>query len=293
MRSTTRNLVAGAAVALGLTLGGAAEASAGWKVVHWNVQSGFGKGGWVSTYMGFRPGPDCATNAWGNGYGPLAKTLVAQAKNDPDVVAVTLNEAWTCATPRRIQALLGFAAVALNNTTGDVGGVSIVARYGFAGPAEVKALPKCSSTTGQYWLVYAPVYIDAAKTKVAHIYSTHWNGGCAAEGEATAEFMQRRAWKPRALTGDLNSKTASAPGIVALNNRNYRDVWAALRGGEIGSTSTWNSVYGSPKGNLYKRIDYAFAKTLTPLSITLFNTAGQPGAAKQADHAGIKVEYAR
>jgi hypothetical protein len=105
--------------------------------------------------------------------------------------------------------------------------------------------------------------------------------------------MQRQAYKPRTLTGDLNSKSTSTSGIVALKNQSYRDVWATLRGGEFGPTSTWNNSYGSPTGSLYKRIDYAFAKTLTPLSVTRFNTSGQPGTAKQADHAGIKVEYAR
>jgi hypothetical protein len=292
MRSTTLNLVAGAAVALGLTLGGAAEALAGWKVVHWNVQSGYGKAGWISANVGFKQGTDCATNAWGNGYGPLAKTLIAEAKNDPNVVAVTLNEAWTCATPRRIRSLLGWAAVAPEwTTTGEVAGVSIVARYGFAGPSKVKALPRCSSTSAQFYVVTAPVYVDAARTRVVHVYATHWKG-CTAEAQATVDFMQENAYKPRALTGDLNMKDPSGPGIQTLRNANYKDVWALLYGTAAGHTGCWNNSYGSPTGSLYKRIDYAFAKTLTPLSMRRFNTAGEPGVTKQADHAGLKVEYA-
>jgi hypothetical protein len=292
VRSMMRNVGAVAIVVLGLTLSAVPEARAGWKLVHWNVQSGFGKAGWISAGVGFTQGSDCSKNAWGNGYGPLAKTLVTQAKDDPDVVAVTLNEAWTCATPRRIRALLGFAAVAPDWTTaGEVAGVSIVARYGFAGPSKVKALPKCSSTADQFYVVSAPVYVDAARTRVVHVYATHWKG-CTAEAQATVDFMQENAYKPRALTGDLNIKDPSAPGIQTPRNANYKDVWALLYGTAAGHTGCWNNEWGTPTGNLYKRIDYAFAKTLTPLSMTRFNTTGEPGVTKQADHAGLKIEYA-
>ncbi|HEY8370406.1 MAG TPA: hypothetical protein VIM86_13935, partial [Thermodesulfobacteriota bacterium] len=62
------------------------------KILHWNVQSGFGKAGWTGGDAGFTPGSDCSRNAWGDGRGPLAEMLGATAGDDPSVVAITLNE---------------------------------------------------------------------------------------------------------------------------------------------------------------------------------------------------------
>ncbi len=234
------------------------------------MQSGFGTAGWQGGCP-FRPGSNCSANAWGSGGGPLAQALIDRAKNDPDVVALTLNEAWTCATPARIRSLLGWAAVASGSGNGEAGGVSIVARYGFAGASEVKALPKCSSTAEQRYVVRAPVYLDAGKTNVAQVYATHWTG-CSAEADATRQFMQQQPYKPRSLTGDLNLKDPASDPIQELKNGNQ---------------------YGSPRGSLYKRIDYTFAKTLTPLGMRRFNHSGTPGVCKESDHAGTVVEYAR
>ncbi len=283
--------LAGAVAGIALALGFAGEALAGFKITHWNVQSGYGKGGWTGT-ADFTPGSTCSVNAWGNGRGPLAKTLVSKVKHDSEVVALTLNEAWSCATPKRIQSLLGFAAVAPGTSSGEIGGVGIVARYGFAGSTEVKALPKCSSGAERRYVVRAPVYADSGRTTVVQVFATHWTG-CDAEAKATVDFMQQYAYKGRSLTGDLNVKSVTADPIVVLKNGNYADVWSKLKGPSGGATATWNSTYGSPKGSLYKRIDYAFFKTLTALSITRFNTDGTPGVAKMADHAAIIVEYAR
>ncbi|HWP34095.1 MAG TPA: endonuclease/exonuclease/phosphatase family protein [Thermodesulfobacteriota bacterium] len=288
MRTRRLRTLAGAAIALAALSGIAEPAAAGWKVAHWNVMSGFGKGGWSGSCP-FKPGSDCSRNAWGSGV--MKRILIEKVKNDPAVVALTLNEAWTCATPRRIQALLGWAGVAPNHTTaGEVGGVSIVARYGFAGPAEVKALPKCSSSSGQYYIVRAPVYTDAARTRVAQVYATHWKG-CAIEAAATVAFMQKQAYKPRSLTGDLNVKDPASAAIRTLLGMNYRDAWRVLSGTAAGHTATWNREYGDPPGNLYKRIDYAFFKTLTPVSIVRFNHNGPAGTCKPSDHAGLIVEY--
>lgn len=292
MRAASGRLRA-AALAAGAGLlvvsGLAAEAQAGWKVAHWNVQSGFGKGGWQGT-CGFKPGADCSANAWGSG--AMKRVLTDVVKNDGNVVALTLNEAWTCATPRRIRSLLGWAAVAPGTSSGEVGGVSIVARYGFAAAPEVKALPRCSSKAEQRYVVRAPVYLNASRTKVAQVFATHWTG-CAAEAEAAVKLMQQHAYRPRSLTGDLNVKDGGGDAIARLTGSNYTDAWAKLKGSTNGDTATWNNSYGSPRGNLYKRIDYVFFKTLTPLGLTRFNASGTPGACQVADHAGLIVDYAR
>jgi hypothetical protein len=217
---------------------------------------------------------------------------VTHVKNDAAVVALTLNEAWSCATPKAIRSLLGWSAVAPTDLgSGEVGGVSIVARYGLAGSSTRLALPRCDSTSEQYWAVQAPVYADSARTRVVHVFATHWKG-CAVEGPAMLNFMQKYAYKPRAMMGDLNSKSPSLSQVVALKNGGFSDVWAKLRGSQPGHTSSWNNASGSPKGSPYKRIDYAFTKSLKAVGISLFNNTGTPGTAKPADHLGVKVEYA-
>ncbi|HEX7125147.1 MAG TPA: endonuclease/exonuclease/phosphatase family protein [Thermodesulfobacteriota bacterium] len=286
MKRTHGSVARGAfAVTALVMLLGASDAFASFKIAHWNVQSGFGKGGWAGGNAGFTPGSDCSRNAWGNGSGPLARTLVSRVKDDKAVVALTVNEAWTCATPSRIRSLLGFAAA-----TKEVNGVAIIARHGFAGNSEVVALPKCSGGAEQRYVVRAPVYTDSARSKVVQVFATHWTG-CAAEGKATVEFLQRYAYQPRSLTGDLNVKSVSDAPIAAITAKNWTDAWSKLHGKSGGQTATWNNSYGSPRGNLYKRIDYALFKTLKVRSISRFNHTGEPGAAKMADHAGIVVEY--
>jgi hypothetical protein len=285
------------------------EALAQWKVVHWNVMSGFGKGG-VQGSCSFTPGSTCSSNAWGNGSGPLAQRLVQVVKNDASVVALTLNEAWTCAKPLAIASLLGWSssAIAPNDTTErEIAGVSILARYGFAPyPNDSsgnripnrKALTKCSSTADQRWVVYAPVYVNSAKTKVVHVYATHWTG-CDIEATETRDFMQLNAYKPRSFTGDLNVKDGVGNPITILTNTNYKDVWPRLNGTANGDTATWNSgQYGNPINNLYKRIDYAFYKngdattgSIDPTAMGRFNHDGTPGTCKESDHAGIVVTY--
>ncbi|HEX7125146.1 MAG TPA: endonuclease/exonuclease/phosphatase family protein [Thermodesulfobacteriota bacterium] len=261
------------------------------KILHWNVQSGFGKAGWTGGDAGFTPGSNCKSNAWGDGRGPLAEALLATAGHDPSVVAVTLNEAWTCATPRRVRTLLGFAAVAPDTATGEVGGVGIVARHGLAGPPEVVALPRCSDDAEPRHVVRAPVFADAARRRVVQVFATHWTG-CTAEAEATVRLMEPYASTPRILAGDLNVKDASAAPVARLAAARYADAWVVRHGAAGGPTATWNSRYGSPRGSLYKRIDYAFSSALAVRSVSRVNASGEPGEAKVADHAGLVVEYA-
>ena len=255
------------------------------------MQSGFGKAGWKGGDAGFTPGSDCSRNAWGDGRGPLAEMLRAAAGDDPSVVAITLNEAWTCATPQRVGRLLGFAAVAPDTDTGEVGGVGIVARHGLAGPPEVMALPRCSAGAEPRHVVRAKVFADAARRRVVQVFATHWTG-CTAEAEATLRLMESYASAPSILAGDLNVKDPSAAPVARLAAAGYADAWAVRHGTAGGPTATWNSRYGSPRGSLYKRIDYAFSRVLAVRSVSLVNASGEPGEAKVADHAGLVVEYA-
>ncbi|HWP34096.1 MAG TPA: endonuclease/exonuclease/phosphatase family protein, partial [Thermodesulfobacteriota bacterium] len=262
-----------------------------WALVHWNVKSGFGQPGWIGGCP-FAAGTDNPRNAWWSG--AMQATLLGLAANAPELAVVTLNEAWNAATPRRIRALLGWAAVAPDTSTGEVAGVGIVARYGFAGRAEVRTLPPCPGSAAEHRLVYAPVYVDARRTRVVYLAATHWQG-CEAEGRGTADLLRqwaRAGHRPQLLVGDLNEKDPDSPALAPLRGDGFVDAWRVLSGTAAGHTATWNREYGDPPGNLYKRIDYAFSRGVAPVRIARFNHDDTPGTCKESDHAGLLVRYA-
>src|SRR5690242_3946065 len=78
--------------------------AANFKVAFWNIRSGFGSPslpGHTSTFSltANCTDPTAALNAWGVGF--VQQELVAKIKNDPEVVALGLAEAWdtVCASP--------------------------------------------------------------------------------------------------------------------------------------------------------------------------------------------------
>ena len=108
-------------------------ARATFKVAYYNIQSGMGTAALTGT-CAFERNPNCTDrtkplNAWGAGV--VQKELERAVKNDPSIVALGLGEAWNCATPDAVLKVLGWAAHA-----GERNGISLQARYGFAGPAE-------------------------------------------------------------------------------------------------------------------------------------------------------------
>lgn len=213
-------------------------------------------------------------------------------RDDPDVVALTLNEAWTCATPSAIRSLLGgsWTVVPWPNTAPERGGVAILVKYGTAGAAEDRVFTKCSSGAEERRVLRVPIYVDAAKTQVVQLYATHLTG-CQAEVNELRAFMGERAGEPQLLLGDFNIRSDQDYAMFgAWAGSGLVDVWPLFHTSE-GETATWNTSFGSPTGNLYKRIDYAWTRNLTPTAIARFNHNGTPGVCKESDHAGLVVTF--
>jgi len=89
----------------------------------------------------------------------VQQELLTSVAGDPEIVALGLAEAWTCATPEAVRAVLGWKA-----TIPERNGVSIVARYGFAGPAQWTQLDTSltANPSDTMWVVRTPVCVDAA-----------------------------------------------------------------------------------------------------------------------------------
>jgi hypothetical protein len=222
---------------------------------------------------------------------------LARLNADSSIVALGLGEAWLCGRPEQVRVALGWAA-----KLWDQNGVSIIARYGFAGPFEWRQLDTSSAPTPSdtKWVVRTPVCLDAACSSSMPIYTAHWNMGDL-HARQTLEFMAAEpADEPHVMIGDLNVWEGSRrvcnqdPNNTALNilrQANYTDAWAYLHGSAEGFTGMTNRAgCGVPEGYTWKRIDYAWSKNVQPLSMTRFGIV-TPGHGAPSDHFGILVEY--
>jgi PKD repeat protein len=279
------------------------------KVAHYNIQSGMG----VSQLSGtcsFQRNSNCTDpsspmNAWGMGV--VQEELNRALNSDASVIALGLSEAWPCASPAAVQQALGWAARA-----GERNGVSLLARHGFAGPAEFFQLDTSlnENPNDTMWVVRAPVCADAACSRSVEVFSGHWNANGINRTESyerqargTVEFLDRLpATEPRVLVGDFNvweepgtvcNQTPLPSAAQILRDGGNLDAWPAVHGTAEGYTGTWNrNGCGEPNGYLWKRLDQAWSKALpTPLNMTRFGMV-TPGACAPSDHAGIVVEYA-
>lgn len=279
------------------------------KVAYYNIQSGMGTACLTGT-CSFQRNANCTDpsqplNAWG--VGVVQAELDAALNGDSAVIALGLGEAWACASPEAVRKALGWAA-----HTGERNGVSLVARYGFAGPAEWFQLDTSlnSNPSDTMWVVRAPVCADAVCSRSMEVLSAHWyaSGDTRTESyerqaRGTAEFMDRLPQtEPRVLVGDLNvweeggtvcNQTPVPTAMQILRDAGNLDAWPAANGTAEGYTAIWNrNGCGNPNGYLWKRIDQGWSKALpAPVSMTRFGMV-TPGACAPSDHAGILVEYA-
>ncbi len=201
---------------------------------------------------------------------------------------------------------LGWAA-----HTGERNGVSLLARYGFAGPPEWFQLDTSlnSNPSDTMWVVRAPVCADAACSRSVEVFSSHWyaSGDTRTESfnrqaQGTVDFMDRlSSTEPRVLIGDLNvwdeggpvcNQTPVPTAMQILRDAGNLDAWPTVHGIAEGYTAVWNrNGCGDPNGNLWKRIDQGWSKELpSPVSMVRFGMV-TPGACAPSDHAGIIVEY--
>jgi hypothetical protein len=155
------------------------------------------------------------------------------------------------------------------------------------------------------WVVETPVCLDADCAKSIVVFTAHWGGGIDAEydiqANQTAAFLETMpADAPRLLIGDLNvwegtgivcSQTPQNTALNSLRAAGYADTWPAVNGSVEGYTGMANRAgCGVPEGYTWKRIDYAWFKNLTPVSMTRFGML-KPGDGSPSDHYGIIAEY--
>jgi hypothetical protein len=279
------------------------------KVAYYNIQSGMGMTQ-LSGTCSFERNSNCTDasqplNAWGRGV--VQAELDRAVNSDSSIIALGLSEAWSCANPAAVLAALGWAAHA-----GERNGISLLARYGFAGSPEWVQLDTSLNTNpaDTMWVVRAPVCADASCTRSIEVFSSHWYASGATRTESferqahgTVAFLERLpASEPRVLIGDLNvweepgtvcNQTPVPTAVQILKDAGYLDGWPAVHGTAEGYTGMWNrNGCGDPNGNLWKRIDHAWSKSLAaPISMSRFGMV-TPGACAPSDHAGITTEYA-
>jgi hypothetical protein len=293
--------------AIALVANARPAAAGNFKVAYWNVKSGKGQVAMPGHPATFVDTSNCTDttqplNAWGVNL--MQQELVAKIKNDPQIVALGLGEAWTtvCGSPENIRAVLGWKA-----RTNEQNGVAVIARYGFAGAAvwqqlDTSLTPNPSDTM---WVVKTPVCLDAGCTSSINLFTAHWTSGGArardVEADQTVTFMSSLpVSEPRVLIGDLNiwegtgtvcNQSPQNTALPKLRNAGYIDAWPTVNGAAEGYTGMTNRAgCGVPEGYTWKRIDYAWSKNLVPVSMTRFGIV-TPGDGSPSDHFGIITEY--
>jgi hypothetical protein len=277
-------------------------APATFKLATWNVRSGMGIAGfatrnWNHTTLNCtdRSKP---MNAWGIG---LPQKELERIRADTTIVALAVQEAWNCGRPEQLNAVLGFKAA-----TREQNGVALLARHGLAGR------PIFHRIGARYdsWLVGGAVCLDATCSAALPTFSTHWGGSddeWPKQAQNVVAFLGSQP-QPHVFMGDLNvfkidqwnprapctnpDKAGRSRAIALVEDAGYVDAWKATQHGEGWTGMASRKGCGSPEGNLFKRIDYIYAKQLRIVHTSLFARV-QPGADSPSDHAGLIAELSR
>jgi hypothetical protein len=280
------------------------------KVAFFNIKSGKGQVGLSGHPVLFSDTTNCTDtsqplNAWGVG---AVQAAIGNALSDPSVVALGLAEAWTttCGSGEHVRQLLGWKA-----KTGEQNGITLLARYGFAGPEKWQQLDTSLNTTPSdtMWVVMAPVCLDAACSQSMPVYVAHWYGTGTykvttydKQAQQTAAFLQATSGGlPHVLVGDLNVFEGSSKvcdqnpnntSLSYLRNAGYMDAWLTVHGAAEGYTGMVNRAgCGYPEGYAWKRIDYAWSLgSFTPVDIQRFAIV-TAGDAAPSDHYGIVATF--
>jgi endonuclease/exonuclease/phosphatase family metal-dependent hydrolase len=272
------------------------------KVATWNIRSGMGIRGFGSTAWSHdtlnctdRTKPK---NAWGIG---LPQAELERLRADPSIAAVAIQEAWNCAAPDAINAILGF-----RTATRQEEGVMLLARHGFAGPPKYERIDLQSNRR----IVGGDVCLDPACAATMPMFSAHFGGNeddLPAQAGRTLEWL-RSERQPHLFMGDLNvfkvdtwnpsvpctgSDNASRMSTIAMiENAGYTDAWKQTQRGEGWTGMASRRGCGSPDGGLYKRVDYVYTIGLQVVATTRFGRAA-PGGDSPSDHAGVIATLAR
>jgi hypothetical protein len=276
------------------------------KIAFYNIRSGQGIQPLRGHPAPFADGSNCdpasnrPLNAWGVG---VVQRELERIAADPQVIALGLAEAWTCASPRNVAKALRW-----RHYTEERNGTALVARYGFTGKDEWLQLDTSQNTNpkDQMWVVRGAVCLDDRCASSVDIYAAHWYGTGPHAGDTvdrqasdTVQFMSRSRG-PHVLVGDLNvfegtsevcHQKPNNTSLQFLRRAGYTDAWPVLHPNEAGFTGMLNRAgCGKPEGAPWKRIDYAWSKGLTPLAMDRFGLP-PPGDAAPSDHAGILTAY--
>ena len=270
------------------------------KVATWNIRSGMGIRGFTTTSWSHETG-NCvdrtkAINAWAIG---LPQAQLERLAADQEIVAVAVQEAWNCASPAAINAILGFKTASREQE-----GVALLARYGFSGAIKYQRIDGVANR----WLIGGDVCINPACARTMPMFSTHFGGASEDElpGQAgrALDFL-RAERRPHLVMGDLNtfrvdqwnpSVPCTGPDagsriatINLIEQAGYTDAWKSTQSGEGWTGIASRRGCGVPDGNLYKRIDYIYTIGARVLSTARFGRAA-PGADSPSDHVGLIAE---
>lgn len=270
------------------------------KVATWNIRSGMGIAGfnttdWTGNTLNCtdRSQP---LNAWGMG---LPQAELGRIRGDRSVVAFAVQEAWNCGNPSNINGVLGFKEI-----TGERNGTALAARHGFAGP------PTYVNVGGRDWIVGGAVCLDSECSASVPVFSTHWTAPGHAFGpvaQRTLDVLSSQP-APHVLLGDLNvyridtwnpEVPCTGPDVAGrveamqrMEAAGYVDAWKTTQGGEGWTGMATRNGCGVPNGNLFKRIDYVYTRSLRAVATTRLARAA-PGADAPSDHVMLVAELAR
>ena len=271
--------------------------SRGFKVATWNIRSGMGIRGFSTTSWSSDT-LNCTDasrpmNAWGIG---LPQAELTRIRNDQAIVAFAVQEAWNCGNPGNVNSVLGF-----KDMSREQNGTALAARYGFASP------PSYTRISDENWLVGGPVCLNAACTATIPVFSAHWsapNNEFGPVAQRTIEFLRSQP-TPHVLLGDLNvyrvdpwnpnvpctgdDVRGRVDAIQRMEADGYEDAWKLTQGSEGWTGMASRNGCGVPNGNLFKRIDYVYTKSLRPLSTARLGRVA-PGADAPSDHVALIAE---
>ena len=236
-------------------------------------------------------------NAWGMG---LPQKELERLKADAAIVALAVQEAWNCGKPAQLNTVLGFKTASRERN-----GVALIARYGFTGA------PSFHRVGARYdsWLVGGAVCLDSECTATLPMFSTHWGGAddeWPKQAQNVLSFLAGQRG-PHVFMGDLNvfkidrwnprvpctndDRPGRTSAIALIERAGYVDAWKATQTGEGWTGMASREECGWPEGNLYKRIDYIYAKGIRVEGTKRFAWV-LPGADAPSDHAGLIAEIA-
>jgi len=269
------------------------------KVANWNVRSGMGIAARKAPQINSNTA-DCTQNASkpGGPFWPAMDTV----KQDAEIVALGVQEAWACATPEKIRAYLGW-----KQATPERNGTGLITRYGLRGRpvSQQVAFKKVDGASEDQWIFGGDVCLGDACRSTARIYSTHFTApddiGFTAQARNTVTYVKSQPSADRnIIVGDLNffmenrtfvpcgTKRSASPPAEVFESAGYVDAWKMLKPGVDGPTGMWNRPgCGKPEGGLFKRIDYVYALGYTPTDVRLFAMIKPMEEDAPSDHAGI------